>query len=99
MIENRYAALSQELVDKECMVRRSIIVQQLPLSSPVQLQPNTVDVSQQPLQNFLVECGIHGLTCRNEFFMDDAIAFEEGNQHCLDLGRLQAILFGLRGRR
>jgi hypothetical protein len=26
----------------------------------------------------------------NEFHMDDAIAVEEGDQHCLDLGLLQA---------
>ena len=45
MIENGYAALSQELVDTDRTVRRRVIMQQLPLSSPVQPWPNTVDVS------------------------------------------------------
>jgi len=45
MIKNRYAVLSQELVDTDRTVRRRVIVQQHPLSSPVQLVPNTVDVS------------------------------------------------------
>ena len=43
MIENRYTALSQELVHTDHTVRRRVIVQQHPLSSPVQLWPNTVD--------------------------------------------------------
>jgi hypothetical protein len=45
MIENRYAALSQELVDTDRTVCRRVIVQQLPLSSPVHLWPNTVDTN------------------------------------------------------
>jgi hypothetical protein len=45
IIENRYAALSQELVETDCTVCRRVIVQQHPLSSPVQLWQNTVDVS------------------------------------------------------
>jgi len=36
MIENRYAMVSQELVDTDCTVCRRIIMQQHPLSSPVQ---------------------------------------------------------------
>jgi len=45
MIENGYAALSQELVDMERTVRRRVIMQQHPLSSRVQPWPNTVDAS------------------------------------------------------
>jgi len=45
MIENGYAMLSQELVDTDRTVRRRVIMQQHPLSSPAQLWPNTVDAS------------------------------------------------------
>jgi hypothetical protein len=45
MIWNRYAALSQQLVDTDHTVRKRVIVQQHPLSSLVQLWPKTVDAS------------------------------------------------------
>ena len=45
MIENGYATLSQELVDTDRTVCRHIIMQQHPMSSPVQLWPNVVDAS------------------------------------------------------
>ena len=41
------------------------------------------------VQNCLVKCGINGLTCRNEFLMDDAFVVEEGDQQSFDLGFLQ----------
>ena len=44
MIENGYAVLSQEL-DTDSTERTRVIMQQHPLSSPVQPWPNTVDAS------------------------------------------------------
>jgi hypothetical protein len=38
LIENRYAVLSQELVDTDCAVHRRVIVQQHPPSSPAKVQ-------------------------------------------------------------
>ena len=45
-------------------VCRSIIMEQHPFSSPVQLWPNQPDTLQQSVQNCLVKCGTNSLTCR-----------------------------------
>jgi isochorismate hydrolase len=90
MIKNRYTTLSQELVDRD----RSVQARYRAATSTVQ--------SCATLAKHVgcVVAAIHDLTRRkNEFLMDDAIAVEEGDQHCLDLGLLQATLFGSRGRR
>lgn len=64
---------------KRRTVDRKIIAQRHTLTSPVQRRPNTPNA----LQNFFVEWDF--LTLRNEFFIDDAVSVEGGNQHLQEL--------------
>ena len=94
--KHSYHLLSQELEHTDRTVCRGIIVEQHPFSSPVKLCPDTL---QQSVQNYLVKCGINGLTCRNKFLMDDAFDIEEGDEQCFDLRFLLTTLFWSRGSR
>lgn len=93
MIENRYAAPSQETThSKQAHYRAAASTDQ-----SCGRQKKTSNEFYQQIRNFLVECSIHHLTMQNEFFLNDAIADEEGDQICLRLGCCKGLFWGQGG--
>ncbi|GBN60943.1 hypothetical protein AVEN_91676-1 [Araneus ventricosus] len=60
-------------------VRTGVVLEQFPLSTLLQLWPNSPDTVQQPLQNSLVGFRIDSCTRGCKFMIDRALTVERGD--------------------